>query len=154
MGLDNRSVASAGKLNLSSTNFFPTVPTSTCSRFNVHLARPRLGYSMSRMLAGCLKINRRGSHSSRECFRTYKLASNISLMFWRTGIDSVRAGADGGIHVGNDMDRPLSRLVRRFRPQPLRIDVDDQRRQQDQAADQYLQEAVDIDVVQPVVEHT
>ena len=46
-----------------------------------------------------------------------------------------------------------TKLIHRFRPQPLRIDVDDQRREQDQAADQYLQEAVDIDVVEPVIQH-
>src|SRR6478735_5099418 len=36
--------------------------------------------------------------------------------------------------------------------QHLRIDVDDQRREQDQAADQDLEEAVDLDVVETVVE--
>src|SRR3954471_13292342 len=37
--------------------------------------------------------------------------------------------------------------------QTLSIDVDDQSRQQDQAANQDLEEAVDIDVVKAVVEH-
>ena len=44
------------------------------------------------------------------------------------------------------------RLFHRPFPQPLCIDVDDQRRQQDQAANQYLQKAVDVDVVEAVVE--
>src|SRR3954452_19915728 len=37
--------------------------------------------------------------------------------------------------------------------QTLRVDIDDQSRQQDQAANQDLEEAVDIDVVETVVEH-
>src|SRR5260370_36370370 len=37
-------------------------------------------------------------------------------------------------------------------PQSLRIDVDDQRGEQNETADQYLQEAVDVDVIEPVVE--
>src|SRR5207249_7293760 len=45
-------------------------------------------------------------------------------------------------------------LLRRFFPQPLRVDVDDQRCQQDQAADQDLQEAVDVDVVEAVIQDT
>ena len=40
----------------------------------------------------------------------------------------------------------------RLLPQFLRIDVDHQRREQDQAADQDLQETVDVDVVEAVVE--
>src|SRR6185295_3277397 len=43
-------------------------------------------------------------------------------------------------------------LLGRRRPQPLRIDVDDEGRQQDQAADQDLQETVDVDVIEAVVE--
>src|SRR6476659_1233783 len=45
-------------------------------------------------------------------------------------------------------------LLRCFFPQPLRVDVDDQRREQDQAADQDLQEAVDVDVVEAVIQDT
>src|SRR6267154_1066923 len=37
--------------------------------------------------------------------------------------------------------------------QALRVDVDHEGREKDQAADQYFQEAVDVDVVEPVVEH-
>ena len=37
--------------------------------------------------------------------------------------------------------------------QDLRVDVDHQRREEDEAADQDLQEAVDLDVVEPVIEH-
>src|SRR5262245_11994166 len=44
-------------------------------------------------------------------------------------------------------------LLRRLLPQPLRIDVDDERGEQDETADQYLQETVDIDVVEAVVQH-
>ena len=39
------------------------------------------------------------------------------------------------------------------RPELFRIDVDHQRGQQDEAADQDLEEAVDIHVVEPIVEH-
>src|SRR6478752_1013081 len=35
----------------------------------------------------------------------------------------------------------------------LRIDIDDERDQQNEAADQNLQETIDIDVIEPVVEH-
>ena len=38
-------------------------------------------------------------------------------------------------------------------PQLLRVDVDDQRQEQDEAADQDLQKAVDVGVVETVVEH-
>jgi hypothetical protein len=48
---------------------------------------------------------------------------------------------------------PQYALVGSSLPQSLRIDVDDERRQQDEAADQYLQETVDVDVIQSVVEN-
>src|SRR6478609_3137098 len=38
-------------------------------------------------------------------------------------------------------------------PNGLDVDVDDQRDEQDQAADQDLEEAVDLDMVEPVVQH-
>ena len=44
-------------------------------------------------------------------------------------------------------------LIGGFGAKPLGIDVDDERGQQDEAADQDLQKAVDIDVVEPVVQH-
>jgi hypothetical protein len=47
---------------------------------------------------------------------------------------------------------PRYALVGSSLPQSLRIDVDDERRQQDEAADQYLQKTVDVDVVEAVVE--
>src|SRR6201999_3039506 len=47
----------------------------------------------------------------------------------------------------------MTESIRRLCPQPLRVDVDHQRGEQDQAADQDLQEAVDVDVVEAVVEH-
>src|SRR5690242_15216432 len=43
-------------------------------------------------------------------------------------------------------------LLRRLRSQALRIDVDDEGREQNEAADKDFQEAVDVDVVEPVVE--
>src|SRR5689334_4323189 len=43
-------------------------------------------------------------------------------------------------------------LVGRSLAQSLRIDVDHERRKQDQSADQYLQETVDIDMIEAVVE--
>jgi len=43
-------------------------------------------------------------------------------------------------------------LIDRSGPQSLRIDVDDQRYQQNDAANQDLEEAVDVDVIEPVVE--
>src|SRR5262249_3288557 len=45
-----------------------------------------------------------------------------------------------------------SQLVGRSLTQSLRIDVNHERREQDQSADQYLQETVDIDMIEPVVE--
>src|SRR5579871_1507088 len=39
------------------------------------------------------------------------------------------------------------------RPELLCVDVDDERAQQDKAADQDLEEAIDVDMVQTVVEH-
>src|SRR3982074_1173122 len=46
---------------------------------------------------------------------------------------------------------PENALFHGFGPQPLRIDVDDERREQNETADQYLQEAIDIDVIEPIV---
>ena len=43
--------------------------------------------------------------------------------------------------------------LRLLRPQALGVDVDDEGGEQDQAADQDLQEAVNVDMVEAVVEH-
>src|SRR6201987_1029407 len=53
------------------------------------------------------------------------------------------------------MSRPraLSAAVAARRAQPLGIDVDHECRQQDQAADQDLEEAVDLHIVEAVVEN-
>src|SRR5581483_5930917 len=47
---------------------------------------------------------------------------------------------------------PLIRPGFRLRAQPLRIDVDDERDEEDEAADQDLQERVDLDVIEAVIE--
>src|SRR5215831_12570854 len=46
-----------------------------------------------------------------------------------------------------------NQLICRPGPQPLCIDVDHERGEQNEAADQYFQETVNIDVIEPVVEH-